>query len=82
MTRYTHPDLDGFMSPAAFVLGDVKYPRVWWRTVDAQEITDLGFVEYVPPEPDQEDITNSNIMTAPKKGFGGPTGKGIFNGNR
>lgn len=52
MSRYTHPDLPGFISPAAFTLGGTQYPRVWWRTVDAQVIADLGFVEYVPPEPE------------------------------
>ncbi|MEO3389508.1 hypothetical protein [Mesorhizobium sp. CAU 1741] len=52
MTRYTHPDLAGFLSPAAFTLDGIQYPRVWWKTVDAQDIIALGFVEYVPPEPE------------------------------
>lgn len=52
MVQYTHPDLVGFISPAAFTLGDVQYPRVWWRTVTAQKIASLGFVEYAPPEPE------------------------------
>lgn len=50
--QYTHPDLPDFLSPAAFVLEGVKYPRVWWRTVSGPEIEALGFVPYVPPEPE------------------------------
>lgn len=52
MMQYTHPDLPDFVSPAAFTLGGVQHPRVWWNTVSEQEIADLGFTEYVPPEPD------------------------------
>lgn len=33
-------------------IGSIQYPAVWWRTVSAQEIEALGFVEYVPPEPE------------------------------
>ncbi len=52
MTQYTHPDLPGIHGNNAFTLDGVQYPRVWWRTVDEQEITALDFVEYVPPEPE------------------------------
>lgn len=60
MDIYTHPDLPGFISPAAFTLDGIQYPRVWWHTVSPQEIEALGFVEYVPPEP--EPLTPEQVI--------------------
>lgn len=64
MTRYTHPSLEGFISPAPFTLGEIRYPRVWWQTVDEQEIASLGFLEYVSPVP--EPPTFSELKEAKK----------------
>lgn len=56
MTQYAHPDLPGFISPAPFKLGEgdqaISYARGWWQKASEQEIAALGFVEYVPPEPE------------------------------
>lgn len=52
MTRYTHPDLPDFISPAKFTLDGIQYPRVWWRTVSPQKIAGMGFVKYEAPEPE------------------------------
>lgn len=51
MKTYTHPDIQGFVSPAAFTLGGVQYPRSWWMTVEDHEIESMGFTEYVFPDP-------------------------------
>lgn len=53
MTLYTHPQMPGVFGAAKFVMPDGRqFPRVWWSTASAQEIADLGFVEYAPPEPE------------------------------
>ena len=61
MDLYTHPDLYGFISPAAFELQGVQYPRVWWQTASQAEIAALGFVEYVPPEPEPDTPTGVSV---------------------
>lgn len=56
MTPYTHPSLPHFISPAPFKLGEgddaISYARGWWDKATEQEIAALGFVEYLPPEPE------------------------------
>lgn len=56
MKQYTHPDLIHFISPAPFKLGEgdetISYARGWWEKATEQEIAVLGFVEYVPSEPE------------------------------
>lgn len=79
MKQYMHPDMDNWISPKAFNLNGVKYPRSWWQTVSEAEIEQLGFVEYVP-EP--QNHTPANILSAPENGFGGPAIKEFFHGNR
>jgi hypothetical protein len=58
VTRYTHPDLPGFISPAPFKLGqgndEISYARGWWDKTTTQKIKSLGFVEYAEPEPQPE----------------------------
>lgn len=67
--RYTHPLLPGFLSPAPFVLGEgddaVSYARGWWAKASDQGISALGFVEYVPPEPEPPTLEERKLqMTA------------------
>lgn len=53
MIQYTHPDFPAqLFGNASFTLYGVKYKRVFWRTSSPEEIAALGFVEYVPPEPE------------------------------
>lgn len=63
MNRYTHPDLPNFISPAPFRLGEgdaaISYAYGWWSKASQQEIEALGFVEYVPPEPEPQPETPS-----------------------
>lgn len=55
MTRYSHPDFDGlFPRPKGqFVtINGRQIGSAFFATAKPQEIADLGFVEYVPPEPE------------------------------
>jgi hypothetical protein len=64
MTIYTHTTMPGIHGNAPFVLNEVQYPRVWWRTASEQEIADLGFVPYVAPVSDPPTLSErKQILT-------------------
>jgi hypothetical protein len=69
MTQYTHDGLDGLFGRRGFALelevngetDTVSFPAAWWDTATPGQISDLGFVEYTPPDPTLEDLRATKI---------------------
>jgi hypothetical protein len=69
MTQYTHDGLDGVFGRRGFALelevngemDTISFPAAWWDTATPGQISDLGFVEYTPPDPTLEDLRAAKI---------------------
>lgn len=88
MAQYIHPDLPDFRSPAPFKLGEgdeqISYARGWWNKASELEIADLGFVEYVEPEPEPatlEGLRAAKLAALANRRWQAETGGVDFNGS-